>query len=257
MPAPVYKGTFPVVKQQSWEKSKDGKFTYSITNAYKANDGVVTGVLGSTLSTLGKTFYLTNIDLVTKDAITEVTLEYVAPIADAGATQQEIEALTIYEASSVLSEEPISSHPAFTVATGIFTSSIVSAAGGAYTQGSGEEILGYGAIFSEEGVFVGFNKEAPNNFFGVQSYLTPKVTFRKTFSQSSAPAVSYTQKVGFIYDTPDAQAPSLTGSQNWLFTNLSWRNSGAGGTGLFEITEEYTGSGLNGWNDVIYKDSGS
>lgn len=257
MPAPVYRGTFPSVKSESWEKTKDGKFIYTIVKAYKANDGVVTGTLGSSLSTLGRTFYLSGIDISTKNAISEVTWEYTASIAGAGASPQEQEALTIYEASAVLSEEPIASHPAFTAVTGIFSSSIVSAAGGAYTQGSGQEILGYGAIFSEDGIFVGFNKEASNNFFGVQSYLAPKVTFKKTFSQSSAPAVSYTQNIGFIYDTPDTQAPSLTGSKNWLFTNLSWKNSGAEGIGLFEITEEYTASGINGWNDIIYKSSGS
>lgn len=254
MPAPVYKGTFPAVKRQSWEKTKDGKFLYSITNAYKANDGVVTGVLGSTLSTLGKTFYLTGIDLTTKNAITEVTLEYTASIAGAGASTAELEALTIYEASAVLSEEPISSHPAFTVSTGVFSTSIVTASGGLTTEGTG---ISGGAIFSEEGIFVGFTKTATNNFFGVQSYLSPKVTFRKTYSQPSVPAVSYTQKVGYIYGTPDGQAPSLESPRNWLFTNLSWRNSGTSQNGLFEITEEYTGSGINGWNDTIYKQSGS
>lgn len=253
MPAPVYKGEFPVVKKQVWEKSRSGKFLYSITNAYKADDGVVTGVLGSTLSTLGKTFYLTNIDLVTKNAITEVTLEYTTPVGGPTSSSAEQAALTIYETSSVLYEEPIASHPAFTAATGIFNSSIVSAAGGAITEGTGAS---GGAIFSQDGLFVGFTKTALNDFFGVQSYLSPKVTFRKTFSQGTAPAVSYTQNVGLIFNSISG-SPSLTGSQNWLLTNLSWNNSGEGGNGLFEITEEYTASGINGWNDIIYKESES
>lgn len=253
MPAPVFKGNFPVTKKQSWEKSKDGKFKYSITKAYLANTSVVTGVIGSTITTEGRAFYLSNIGIVTKDAITEVTHEYSSTVI-AGGSPEEEKAVTIYEANAVLSEEPIASHPAFTAATGIYSSSIVSAAGNVLTEGTSGT---GGVIFSEEGVFVGFSKNALNNFFGVQSYLSPQVTFRKTFSKPSSPSTSYTQKVGYIFDNPDNEAPNLVSPRNWLFTNLSWRNSGTSTNGLFEIVEEYRASGPKGWNDIIYKDSGS
>lgn len=254
MPAPVYRGTFPVLKSYSWEKTKDGKFIYTVVNAYRAGVGVVTGTLGTPIATLGRVLYLSSIDVSTKNSITEVIWEYTSSIAGASASPSEQQALTIYEASAVLSEEPIASHPAFTAPVGLFSSSIVSASGGSLTEGSSAS---GGTIFSEEGIFVGFSKNANNNFFGVQSYLAPRVTFRKTYSKDSPPSVSYSQKVSYIYNNPDPEAPSLTGSKNWLFTNLSWRNSGGAGSGLFEITEEYTASGINGWNNVIYKDSGS
>lgn len=241
MPAPIFKGTFPVKTREETRLSDKGKYEYIVTNVYKSSS-VVTGTIGSSLSRDGKTLSLTNISVSTKNGLAEVTQTY---------TGGDTTAPEVYEVVASLSEEPIASHPAFTMATGVFSSSIVSAAGGAVTQG--EDGSG-GAVFDATGNFVRFTNTATNKFFGVQSFLSPQILYKRIYSLASAPTQGTTAKVATIYSIPEGDPPAIASGKNWLLSSLNWKNNGNQKTssGQYELTEEYRSSGLKGWNNAIY-----
>lgn len=241
MPAPVFKGTFPVKTREETKISDKGKYEYIVTNVYQKS-GVVTGTIGSSLSRDGKTLSLTNISVGTKNGLAEVTQTYTG--GDSSAPE-------VYEVVASVAEEPIASHPAFTVATGIFSTSIVTAAGGALTEGTAAS---GGVVFDAAGGFVKFTNTATNKFFGVQSFLSPQTSYRRIYSLSAAPTYGLTSKVGTIYSSPEGNPPAIASGKNWLLTSLNWKNNGNQKTtsGQYEVTEEYKSSGLKGWNNAIY-----
>jgi len=239
MPAPVFRGSFPATISESTSVSNEGKYQYVRTRVYSFAT-LVTPTIGSSFSRDGKTTSLTNISIGRRDGLATLVETY---------TAAEPTAPDVYEVVSVATEEPIASHPAFTATTTGFATSIVSAAGGIVTEGSGAS---GGAVFNEDGAFVQFNKKALNNFFGVQSFLSPRVSYKRTFSDSTVP--TYGQTVAFIYATPRGSPPTVATGRTWLLTALSWQNNGNQLTtsGQYQITEEYLSSGPNGWNNVIY-----
>jgi len=239
MPAPTYKGTFPVKTREETRYLDKGKVEYIVTNVYQRTS-VVTGSIGSTTSIDGRTLVLTNISVNTKSGLGEVTQTY---------TGGNSSAPEVYEIVASLAEEPIASHPAFTASTGIFPTSIVVAAGGAITEGTGNT---GGVVFDTNGGFVKFTNQATNNFLGVQSFLSPQVSYRRIYSAGTTPTEGITSKVSTIYSTPAGAPPSIPSGRNWLLSALSWKTNGNGIDGQYEITEEYRSSGPKGWNDGIY-----
>jgi hypothetical protein len=232
MPAPIYKGTFPVLVGESTKYFDRGKIEYTQVKVYK-NGSVTTGTIGSSLSFNGKTLSLTSISVNSKDGLAEVSNTYSG--GDSSAPE-------VYEVVASVQEEPISSHPAFTASTGIFSSSIVDAAGSANVN------------YDADNIFVSFGKDATNNFFGVQSYLSPQVSYRRIYSSGSAPTGAVTAKVAYIFATPAGSPPTIAAGRNWLQTGVSIKNNGNYKTssGQWEITEEYRGSGQKGWNNAVY-----
>jgi hypothetical protein len=232
MPAPTYKGSFPVLVSESTKYFDRGKIEYTKKQVYK-NDSVTTGAIGASLSFAGKTLSLTNISVISKDGLSEVSQTYSG--GDSSAPE-------VYEVVASVQEEPISSHPAFTVSTGIFSSSIVDAAGSANVNYDGDNI------------FVSFGKDAENNFFGVQSYLSPQISYRRIYSSGSSPTAAVTSKVAFIFATPAGSPPTIASGRNWLQVGVGIKNNGNYRTssGQWEITEEYKASGQKGWNAGIY-----
>jgi len=240
MPAPTYKGTFPVKTREETRYLDKGKVEYIVTNVYQRTS-VVTGSIGSNTSIDGRTLVLTNISISTKSGLGEVTQTY---------TGGDTTAPEVYEVVASLAEEPIASHPAFTAPTGgIFGSSIVSAAGGAITEGTGDS---GGVVFDANGGFVKFTNKATNNFLGVQSFLSPQVSYRRIYSAGTSPTVAITSKVSTIYSSPAGAPPAIPSGRNWILSSLSWRTNGNGVNGQYEITEEYRSSGPKGWNNGIY-----
>lgn len=241
MPSPTYKGTFPAKIREETRYIDRGKIEYIVTNVYRS-DNVATGNIGSTISYGGKTLTLTAISVDTKTGLSEVTKTYTG--GDSSAPE-------VYEVVASVSEEPIASHPAFTVATGIYGTSIVTAAGGAITEGTGAS---GGAVFDASGGFVKFTNTATNKFFGVQSFLTPLVSYRRIYSYGTAPTAEQTSKVGTIYSSPAGSPPDVPSGRNWLLTSMTWRNNGnyLSSSGQYEIIEEYKSSGPKGWNNGIY-----
>jgi hypothetical protein len=243
MPAPTFRGTFPVTLSQSTKYYDRGKVEFVITKAYDF-PSVVTGTIGDKYSTLvsGINVVLTTVSVKKVGGIAEVTQTYTG--GDASAPD-------VYEVVASVSEEPIASHVAFTASTGIYSTSIVQASGGAITQDSGAS---GGAVFTTAGQFVEFTKTSTNGFFGVQSYLSPQVTYRRIYSAGTAPSSGITTQVSCIFSTPDGDPPTIATGRNWLLTSLVWRCNGnqTTGAGQYEITKEYRASGNKGWNNGIY-----
>ena len=232
MPAPTYKGTFPVILSESTRFFDRGKIEYTIVRAYTSST-VTTGLIGSSTPISGKTLSLTSVSVNVKNGIAEVTNTF----SGGDSTAPEV-----YEVVASVQEEPISSHPAFTVTTAPFASSIVDAAGSA------------NVIFDNDNLFVAFSKTAANRFFGVRSYLSPQVQYRRIFSQGSPPSAGYTQSVSTVYSAPDGQPPTIASGRNWLKVSIGTKNNGnqRTNTGQYEIVEEYRASGQKGWNQYIY-----
>jgi hypothetical protein len=237
MPAPIYRGTFPVLLNESTRYLDRGKIEYTSVKAYRA-DNVTTGSIGSSdaVTISGKTLALTSISVHTQDGISEVTHTYSG--GDSAAPN-------VYEVVASVQEEPIASHPAFTTSTGVFTSSIVDAAGSTNVN------------FDENGIFQSFSKDANNYFFGIQSYLSPQVQYRRIYSTGTAPTAGTTARVATIFSAPDGYPPTIASGRNWLEVSIAIKNNGNQKTssGQYEITEEYRASGQKGWNPYIYPTS--
>ena len=234
MPAPTFKGNFPVTISETTTYSDRGKIEYKKVVAYK-NGNVTTGSIGSSSGAVisGKTLALTAISVNSKDGISEVTSTF---------TGGDTAAPEVYEVVASVQEEPISSHPAFTATTTGFSSSIVDAAGSANVN------------FDSDNVFQSFSKTAENNFFGVQSFLSPQVQYRRIYSLGAEPDPEITDTVSYIYATPEGSPPTLGAGRNWLKVAVNIKNNGnqRSSSGQFEVTEEYRGSGLKGWNAYVY-----
>ena len=239
MAVPKKIGSFPATISERTTKNDRGLVQYSKTQVYLQGTQV-TGSIGGTTSQDGKTLTLVDISVSTKNGLSEVTNTYVG----GDSTIPEY-----YEAVAQVAEEPIASHVAFTTATGIYSSSIVSACGGSTTEGTQASA---GAVFDADGAFLYFNKKALNNFFGVVSYLTPQVSYKRVYSAGTAPSASNSELVSHIISSVAGDPPTLPAGRNWMFASLNWKNNGNGSVGQYEITEEYRGSGPSGWNNVIY-----
>ena len=239
MGVPASRGSFPVTTSERTTKTERGLVEYSRTQVFLQGNQV-TGSIGGTTSKEGKTLTLVDISVNTKNGLSEVTNTYVG----GDDTIPEV-----YEAVAQVAEEPIASHVAFTTSTGIFNTSIITACGGATTQGTQASA---GAVFDADGQFLYFNKQALNNFFGVTSFLTPQVSYKRIYSAGTAPTATISDLVSHIITTVAGDPPTLPAGRNWMFTSLNWKNNGNGAVGQYEITEEYRGSGSAGWNNAIY-----
>lgn len=240
MGAPKTIGSFPATTSRRITKTERGLVEYSETKVYLQGNQV-TGSIGVGNVTIdGKLCTLVDINVNTKNGLSEVTQTFVG--GDSSIPE-------VYEAVAQVAEEPIASHVAFTTATGIYGTSIIDACGGATTQGT---LASAGAVFDADGQFLYFNKQAINNFFGVTSYLTPQVSYKRIYSAGEAPSATVSNLVSHIITVVAGDPPTLPTGRNWMFTSLNWKNNGNGSVGQYEITEEYRGSGNSGWNNVIY-----
>ena len=234
MPAPKFIGTFPVKVSESTRYFDRGKIEYAVTNIYQLSN-VVTGDIGSSdnVSISGKVLALTNISVNRKDGLAEVTKTYSG--GDSSAPE-------VYEVVATVQEEPISSHPAFTVTTLPYIMSIQAAAGTGNVN------------YDTDGIFVSFSKTASAGFFGVQSFLSPQVQYRRIYSTGTPPTSGITDTVAYIYSVPEGMPPTIPSGRNWLKNSVNIRNNGnqKEACGQYEIIEEYKGSGPKGWNNFIY-----
>lgn len=239
MAVPIFRGNFPVILNETTSQTNDGTYQYVVTRVYSIAT-VATPSIGALLNRDGNNLSLTSIRVSKKDGLATITETYTG--ADSSAPD-------VYEVVATTQEEPIASHPAFTEATSGFSSSIVSAAGGRVTEGTGAS---GGAIFDENGGFIGFTKTATNNFIGIQSYLSPRVTYKRMYSQSTVPTIG--ERVSYIFSTPSGNPPAIASGRNWLLTGASWQNVGNEKTlsGQYKVSEEYLLSGFSGWNNAIY-----
>ena len=246
MAVPKTIGTFPAITSERITKTDRGLVEYSITKVYLQGNQVTGSIGVGNVYKEGKTLTLSEISISTKNGLSEVTQTYVG----GDSTIPEV-----YEAVAQVAEEPIATHVAFTQATGaLFGTSIIDACGGSTTLGTQASA---GAVFDADGQFLYFNKKALNNFFGVSSYLTPQVSYKRIYSAGVSPSATTSNLVSNIITTVAGEPPTLPAGRNWMFTSLNWKNNGNGAVGQYEITEEYRGSGNSGWNSAIYYTDGA
>lgn len=96
----------------------------------------------------------------------------------------------------------------------------------------------------KDGLFIGFVDETITEFFGVDFYYTSTVPLTASYWTSRQPKL---EKRGTI-------KPSLPGFKNppgvedWLVIDMPFRQVGS----FYQVTEQYLGSGDEGWNPEIY-----
>ena len=191
-----------------------------------ATEAFTAPILGAVYSYLGSVNVRVIRVVITKTigAFTDIetTLEGAGlsnPSASSG-TQESIGALT---------EEPIQTHPNF--------SSIVALATTA------------GVTFDENQNFVGFNKNATAGLAGVQSYLSPRLSYRRSYTTSVTPTLI---NVGRIFaSNAFGDFPAVTSGANWLLSSINFTSKG----GTLNVSEDYLASESTGWNPFIYLES--
>lgn len=100
-----------------------------------------------------------------------------------------------------------------------------------------------GAKFdAETGEFIGFT-DLTNSLAGVRSYIVPSVMVSTTYYTHYIPNLS---EVGRITSFPPIRAPR--NCKNFLLLGQPYRQIG----NLFQVTNQYLGSGPDGWNTRIY-----
>jgi hypothetical protein len=156
-----------------------------------------------------------------ENGIAEFTCDYLGILRDP--TDYQVEFL------GTVCEEPIETHPQF-----------VGEIGG--TMGDPKNKAKFDP---ETGEFLGFPPDAPEHLGGVRGYLNPACTVRVSWFTQSASSGLW--ELGEI-SSPPGNVPRPPGSRNWLKTNWSRRDYNS----VFQITEEYTASGRQGWNKLLY-----
>lgn len=100
-----------------------------------------------------------------------------------------------------------------------------------------------GATFDEEtGEFIGF-VDVTNSLCGVRAYIVPNIIVSATYYTHTVPNLTQVAKItGF----PPIAAPANV--KNWLMIGQPYRQIG----NLYQVTNQYLGSGPGGWNTRIY-----
>lgn len=125
-------------------------------------------------------------------------------------------------------KEPIETHPLFEEFAG--------------TKASPKN----GAKFDDDtGEFLGFYDQAIKDLFGAAHYLVPATMVSLTYWQSSVP--SLTKRMSIKASIPGFRKPSDV--KNFLLLDIPYRQIGS----FYQCTEQYLGSGPNGFSTKIYK----
>jgi len=100
-----------------------------------------------------------------------------------------------------------------------------------------------GAKFdSTSGEFIGFT-DSTNSLCGVKSYIVPSVMVSATYYTHFIPDLGDVAK---ITSFPPISRPANV--RNWLLLSQPYRQIG----NLYQVTNQYLGSGEGGWNSRIY-----
>lgn len=125
-------------------------------------------------------------------------------------------------------KEPIETHPLFEEFAG--------------TKASPKN----GAKFDDEtGEFLGFYDQSIKDLFGAAHYLVPATMVSLTYWQSSVPSLS--KRMSIKSSIPGFRKPPDV--KNFLLLDIPYRQIGS----FYQLTEQYLGSGPNGFSTKIYK----
>jgi len=83
---------------------------------------------------------------------------------------------------------------------------------------------------------------------GIESYMRPGSIYRKTYASASIPPASLLNDVG-KRKSPGSPAPAAPTGQSYLFVGLTWSKA----AGVVSISEEYQLSGLGDWDQDLYE----
>lgn len=143
----------------------------------------------------------------------------------------------VNELSRSMTQQPLDTHPNF---SGTPTSIVGRACG---NDGSEEdkEII----IRDDAGAFIRISDKSKDpRLSGTSSYLSAGAEFSIRYASDTLPSV---ERVGKIISSP-AGAPSVSGNYNWLMIAVRYTQQGD----IFEVTEQYLLSDVNGWAPSIY-----
>lgn len=101
------------------------------------------------------------------------------------------------------------------------------------------------AVFDPEtGAFIAFPSDAPQDLGGVEGYLRPGVNVRRSYWTARIPPTSSMGAITARFY--DILLPSDV--KNFLVGPITYRKVGK----LYQVSEEFLGSGKKGWNTLIY-----
>jgi hypothetical protein len=224
-----------LIIETSFEQDKLGLVTYTEKKMVPSSVSVVTPTLTSSKAINGKNLRAISVNVVSSGgAFTEIVTIYQG---DGGTrTLQQ-------DGSNSTGEEPIAANRNFNVSKDT-SPSIVDLSGGRATLGADGIVSGTGgALFDADGGFLYFRKEAKKGFFGVSSYLQPSLVYRRVFSTSTTPNLSF---VGKVVSSASDFPPVTRGT--WLCLGISYQKKG----NAYDVTHEFRLSDANGWNEYIY-----
>lgn len=142
--------------------------------------------------------------------------------------------------------DPIETHPDFATFAGAPTTSTAPDSQG-YAYGLN------GAKFRTDNdaapyyyEFIGFTDPAFPEWYGVNGYLVAEPLLYVSYWTAKEPGIP---KVGKIR-RPPVSVKRPDNVKNWLLIGAPYRQIGD----FFQVTEQYKGSGPNGWNEDIYGD---
>lgn len=155
--------------------------------------------------------------------IAEITCKYAGvPSGDATGPTGTGAFLPVEEVSVSVSQEPIETSPNF--------GSISSSEKTYNTNSDGKEI------------FSGFKKDS--DFEGIDSYLAPQATFRRSYISETIPSLS-----GIGTRNTPTNAPTTASGFNWLKSGITASKQGE----LWSVSEEWLlSASSDGWNTTIY-----
>lgn len=148
--------------------------------------------------------------------------------------------------TSTASEEPIETHPAFTLSSKLDSNYLYTLAG----TGDDPEL---GAIFegtTADAKFSHFSHENERDLAGVESYLVPSVVAEVTKVLPNTANFVFQN----VYDVGRIKAPPQNisvGDRTWLVIGAQYRLV----DGSWEATVQYQLSGEKGWNEALYLDA--
>jgi hypothetical protein len=229
-----------LVSKISYSISEDGRAKYRESIQATIGSSYTAPLIGETKVVDGETLQVTSVQISARSgSFTQYEIEY----SGRGSSSSAPPEASIVEASLTGStqEEPIASNYHFAVPRG-GSPSLITFSGGAVTEGNASTTGG--ALFSQDGEFLGFTKYAKARLFGVQSYLNANITYSLNFVTGTRPSLD---KVGKIMSSVSG-APTLESGKNWMLASITYRKQGSD----YSVTQTFQASGESGWNTYIY-----
>ena len=229
-----------LLSKTSYSISEDGSAKYKESIQATIGSSYTAPLIGESKVIDGQTLQVISVQVSVKSgSFTQYEIEYSGRASNSSAPPE----TSVVEASLTGStqEEPIASNYHFSVARS-GSPSLITASGGAVTEGNASTTGG--ALFSQDGEFLGFTKYAKKRLFGVQSYLNPNITYSLNFVTNTRPSLD---KVGKIMSYVTG-APTLQDGKNWMLASITYRKQGSD----YNVTQTFQASAESGWNTYIY-----